>query len=166
MNAEKRLDLMGRRNDLLLVGRNGAPRLLWQWYDAGEFAESVDVLRALICDVWSGAEWPLAVLCEDDWRGLWREVGFASDKGQRVLSSPLIVYRGATPDGSQGWSWTTDLTRARWFAGREVLFQRDGRVYVTIVAPEAVCAFIDGGRAEAEVVVDPLLLGPVAEFAE
>jgi hypothetical protein len=150
--------------ELLVVGRNAAPRLLWQWYDAGEFAESVDVLRALICDVWSGAEWPLACLCADDWREMWHEVGFVSDTGKRPPAEPLVVYRGATPDSARGWSWTADLQKARWFAGRQVLFQRDGRVYVTAVDPSAVLALIDGGRGEAEVVVDPDPLGPVHEY--
>jgi hypothetical protein len=164
VNNLKKLDLMARRGDLMLVGRNGAPRLLWQWFNAGEFGESVDILRALICDVWSGAEWPLAVLCADDWREMWHEVGFVSDTSKPAPTQPLIVYRGATPDGARGWSWTTDVRKARWFAGREVLFQRDGHTYITIVDPRAVHALIDGGRGEAEVVVDPALLGPVAEY--
>jgi hypothetical protein len=61
-------------------------------------------------------------------------------------------------------SWTTEVDKARWFADR--WHRTTGRatyVYTTTAEPAAVLADVaavePGGRLEAEIVVDPSMLG-------
>lgn len=73
-----------------------------------------------------------------------------------AMDDPLTVYRGCVQDqNEEGFSWTLDVERARWFA-RRLGTARGGAgcVIVGKVAKADVVAFLTG-RGEEEVVVDP-----------
>ncbi len=120
-------------------------------------------LRTVIGDVWS-AEWPAAALGQREWISLFRTAGFVADDGRQVPAEPMKVYRGSTWGRRRGMSWTEDRARAEWFAARWNARETGaGLVFETTVQPEAVLALIgiEGGRDEAEVVVDPAMLPPI-----
>jgi hypothetical protein len=55
-------------------------------------------------------------------------------------------------------SWTQDVEKAQWFAARTSLFYGEptGMVFTATVDPTWVLGAINGGRGEAEIVVDPV----------
>ncbi|MGI8861627.1 MAG: hypothetical protein ACR2GV_02730 [Gaiellaceae bacterium] len=143
---------------LLRAGRNAGPGMLFGWLS--DQAITTDQLRALILDVWSGAEWPVLNGEEEsmclDW---FDETGFVSDTGRPPPSEPITAWRGTSlASGGRGFSWTVDIDKARWFAQREIGFGRGpAGVYEAVVPPSWVLGKIEAGRGEAEVIVDPLL---------
>ncbi len=132
--------------------------MLFDWWS--DQAITTDQLRALILNVWSDAEWPVLHGEGDEmWLDWFDETGFVSDTGRPAPSEPVTVWRGASlASGGRGFSWTFDMEKARWFAHREVRFGRGpAGVYEAVVPPRWVLAQIEGGRGEAEVIVDPAL---------
>lgn len=73
---------------------------------------------------------------------------------------PVRLYRGADETNRLGWSWTTDLDIARWFAGRPI-WPSPGQVWTVTVQRSALLARIDG-RSESEYVLDGRDLDPEA----
>ena len=66
---------------LLRAGRNAGPGMLFGWLS--DQAITTDQLRALILDVWSGAEWPVLNGEEESmWLDWFDETGFVSDTGR------------------------------------------------------------------------------------
>ncbi len=144
------------------LGRNAGTALLSDWWYGGKLTR--DDLHAVIGDVWSGAEWPAAALGQREWVSFFRIAGFVSDDGRPVPTEPIKVYRGSTWGRRRGMSWTEDRARAEWFAARWNARETGaGLVFETTVQPEAVLALLnaEGGRKEAEVVVDPAMLPPI-----
>lgn len=69
------------------------------------------------------------------------------------LPDTVEIYRGVTKRGeriARGMSWTVDLDRARWFAGR---CETKGYVYKAAILKSDILAYFDG-RQEAEIVVN------------
>ncbi len=139
---------------LALADRQRGPGLLASWLarerlTAGE-------LRAILSDVWCGAESPERTLPASWWVPIFRRAGFVSDPKMKRPTKRLTIYRGATPERRLGMAWTTMRERAEWFAtrDRESFGLVESTVYVATVTPSSVLALIDG-RSEGEVVVDP-----------
>lgn len=82
-------------------------------------------------------------------------VGLDDEEREALEAMPdeVEVYRGSCPHNQLGWSWTTDLEKARWFAGRSV---GDTTRYVSVVTvPKSSIIGYLTGRGESEVVIDP-----------
>jgi hypothetical protein len=142
-------DLEAFGEELSRAGRGAGPELLWEAWEDWMWTGDP---RRFIGDVWEAAEWPAQQLEYWQWDELWQAAGFTSSDGRDLPVKPLRVYRGSA---YHGWSWTTSLEIARWFARRELLFSRHGAaVWTGVVRPERICALLDD-RDEEEVVVRP-----------
>ena len=78
------------------------------------------------------------------------------------LDDTITVYRGVTSyneKNKKALSWTLDEKVAEWFAKR---FGQEGTVYEAQISKEHIYALFDG-RAEAEVIVDPIYLKNITE---
>lgn len=64
----------------------------------------------------------------------------------------VTLYRGAAKHNVKGFSWTTNLEKARWFARRNALDGKPLLVTATFAAEDLIAYF--GDRGEFEVVVD------------
>jgi len=71
-----------------------------------------DVLRVVLPDVWSSAEYPEAYVFRSMWVRWFRLADYPKP------AEPLTIYRGATPRRVRRMAWTTTLLRASWFADR------------------------------------------------
>lgn len=146
------------------VGRDDAPdliRKLWQdeaWRPA---------VAGVVGSVWSMAEHPERLMPRSEWIEMFRAAGFrVDDEIAEGPSDVITVYRGASPEGRLGMSWTTDLTTARTFARGGLRGRCAGSVWTARLSPEFALAQIGGAgtRGEDEVVVDPAGLDKVAEL--
>jgi hypothetical protein len=70
----------------------------------------------------------------------------------RGMPNLVTVYRGCTRKNRRGWSWTTDLKTARFFAKR---FTTKGGMVIKALAPKIEIEAYLHGRGEAEVVINP-----------
>lgn len=140
--------------------------------------------RDLARTAWTICEFPEGNLTARQWRDIWAHVGYVDDGEEEDAATsydldatetvdhgrperptePTVVYRGAIASRKRGMAWTTDLTRARWFAarfsglaGQETLSGgvrfRVAKVYRTTVPPDRVYARFNG-RGEHEWVID------------
>lgn len=82
-------------------------------------------------------------------------IGLDDEEREALEAMPeeVEVYRGSCPHNQLGWSWTTDLEKARWFAGRSV-GDTTRYVSVTRVPKSSIIGYLTG-RGESEVVIDP-----------
>ncbi|MGY1730640.1 hypothetical protein ACI798_03895 [Geodermatophilus sp. SYSU D01045] len=136
---------------MLRCGRNAEPAIVANLF-ADDCLEPAWLPR-LVPGAWCSAEWPLQALDRDTWRDLFRAAGYTDDGHRRARPRDVArLYRGADEDHRYGWSWTSDLARARWFAERPI-HDTPGLVWVAIVEPAQMLAKIQD-RREAEVVVD------------
>lgn len=96
------------------------------------------------------------------WRQLWRaDRGdtkyLMSDEEQATLAGMpdvFIVHQGHTDERDDGWSWTTDLHIAVWFARRFAALEGSTPMVSTgTVSKSDVLAYF-AGRSESEIVVD------------
>lgn len=155
--------------EALRIGRNNGPALLADWIADGRLGR--DDVRRVLTTVWEMAEFPQRALGVQQWVHLFRWVGFVQDDDDEAVGpkEPLVVYRGAGWGGRRGMAWTTDPSRAQWFASRIRAAGPEAHVFKTSVPPDAVLALIghDPGlsRGECEVVVDPSLLPPIGRRA-
>jgi len=88
------------------------------------------------------------------------------------LNQAIPVYRG----GMYGWSWTTDLEKASWFASRTP-HDGFGRLFTGAIRPENIIAY-RSGRGESEIIADtahihltgrkkwPVEAAPMERFAQ
>jgi hypothetical protein len=126
------------------------PHLLWECWICHDIG--VDVLRRLILDVWSSAEFPQRSFGRDGrrpWLEMFAATGYMSHRTPRPVE-PLTVYRGAVDRHKKGMAWTTDPDIARRFADH----RGPGTVWQATVPPPAVLGRIDDGhqgRGEKEV---------------
>jgi len=99
------------------LDRNLSPVLLQRLYE-----ERLLTRRAAtrwVGQAWSGCEFPETALDAEEWQYLFWRAGFTVDGRRADLpDAPLVLYRGATYERRDGWSWTDDIEVARWFARR------------------------------------------------
>lgn len=109
------------------------------------------------------AEWPLKQLDQAIWSNLYEQ---AADDEHYIYDGKLVektelpatvtLYRGCSEEGKYGFSWTSDLSRAQWFANR---FGQGDPVYQIEASPDMVLARFDERRGESEWVLDPEQIG-------
>lgn len=151
-----RLDVAEARTVIYRLGRNDGPAILFDLYRSGCIDQTV--LSALVPGVWTAAEWPSASLPRRVWIE-WFRLGRYPRPTQ-----PTTLYRGTVPQRARGMAWTTDRERAAFFAARwKLMAGRLAYVYEVLASPEAMLADLEsvqgnGGRREAEVIVDPTIL--------
>ena len=136
------------------VGRNNAPALLFDLY----YGKSLDLAAhpSVVADAWSSAEHPEGSLDPYKWAEFFRTAGYTHD-GQPAAppTEPIPVYRGCTPDGREGMSWTSDPAVAQRFAHGQLRGRAVGHVYTFDAPPEALLAYIhEIGRQESDYVID------------
>ncbi len=152
----------------LLLGRNGGPALLLEWWECGLL--SIDDLRHVLPGVWVSAEFPVRAIGERAWLRMFKTAGYvyclSSDAGVFISghdpSKPptcdLEVYRGARlQTRGRGMSWSLDREKAQWFAERWAIWRVPAGVFAFTAPPRAVLAMFND-RAEQEVVVNPHML--------
>jgi hypothetical protein len=54
-----------------------------------------------------------------------------------------------------GFSWTTDIEQADWFAKRTEYFGFPAEVYEVTVTTDRILGVINGGRSEREIILNP-----------
>jgi len=140
------------------------------WYMAGRLTP--EQIGEHLLEAWVGAEWPRGI-AEDAGLdthgivGMFRAAGFLCDApAVAPPSRPMHLYRGCSESGAAGFSWTTSLETARWFAKREARFavagvrdpEDDGSpvIIAAMIDPAHILATVTEGRSEAEVIIDPI----------
>lgn len=106
-----------------------------------------EATRELAAHVWTDSE--NIHQFTEEWTYLFEGKGWLMGDREAfdAMPDPITIYRGDIEDG--GWSWTTDLKIAKWFAQR--LGATDDLVYAT-VAKEHVFAYLPY-RNESEILV-------------
>lgn len=103
------------------VGRNNGPELLYLLDLRG--LPTIETATAAVAHVRSQAEWPLQQLPRKIWRHLFDLAGYtANGEPAERPRQALELFRGTVPAWRTGWSWTSDLETARWFARRNHWF--------------------------------------------
>ncbi len=149
------------------LGRNKAPALLFDLY----YGKSLDLAAhpSVVADAWSSPEYPERCVEPDIWAGLFRTAGYTHD-GQPATppTEPITVYRGCTPDGRAGISWTSDLAVARSFAHDQLRGRAVGYVYAFDAPPDALllACIHETGRQESEYVIDNAFLEDAVRLEE
>ena len=151
------VDALSRMTDyeteLVSVGRDDAPELLWSLWHLNLIPH--EEFRRLLPMVWCMAEYPTSSIGTRRWLKMFKHSGFVTDCSAAPPTSPRQLYRGHEVAYKRGFSWTTDIEKARWFADRfRVELNRQTFVFVATVPPHAVLAQM-AGREETEVVVNP-----------
>ena len=114
-----------------------------------------DEALRLVSVVWSMAEYPNAGAyvvhrVADDVR---RRRLHVDGRAAKRPTDPIRLYRGATPDHRDGWSWTDDPRVAADYASGERFGRLPGRVWTAAVPPDRIlCRNTE--RQENEYVVD------------
>ncbi len=82
-------------------------------------------------------------------------VGLDDDERAALASMPdmITVYRGCVDWNQDGWSWTTDVTKAKWFAKRAFCEDDEEHFVLTAQAPKSAVVGYLTGRDESEVVI-------------
>jgi len=84
-----------------------------------------------------------AYLDRDEWRALFRAVGYREDDQPAARpTEPLVLYRGATPEDRAAWSWTENPDAAAQYASGWWVQADLGLVWRATVAPEHLLARI------------------------
>ena len=147
---------------LLAGGRDFGPWLLFRWHREGCLTQKI--LRAILINVWNGAEFPEVQLGQKQSITFFRQAGYLTDCKLPRPTAPLSVYRGCTRQMVKRMSWTTRLETARFFAKyrQDRYGAPEGFVYSAEVAPDGVLATsYDGRPGEDEVIVDPSFLSAI-----
>jgi hypothetical protein len=124
------------------------------WWTADEHVNqlTVDELRQLFASFWTNAELPYRY--HDEVLSMLGWLHPVTDNDDE-LNGELTIYRGVSGIGSaEGIAWTLDIDKARWFARRLVLVNRNPRLYRATVHADDVLGYFTG-RGESEVLVDP-----------
>lgn len=165
------LTLAETEDALNRIGRVDRPALLFDLYYSRSLTP--EALPGLVVDVWTGAEWPATSLPRSTWIDWFRKAAYPPP------DEPLVIYRGAPPEYARRMSWTTNRDKAEWFADRWTLVKGNrgappapgvAHVYTVTAEPAAILADVDaiegdGGRREAEIIVDPSMLGRLRRVA-
>jgi hypothetical protein len=111
------VDVEEYEKQLLRAGRNHGPGLLFDWWAGGEL--TAEQLALLLPEIWEGAEWPAQHITRGGWIWMFRAAGYCSSPpGLPAPTEPLTLSCGCTRGRWRGMSWTTNLDKAQWFAGR------------------------------------------------
>jgi len=145
--------------ELLWHDRNDGPVLLWEWWHREQIPD--DEFARLLPEVWHMAEFPVSSIGHKAWLDMFFSAGFVTDCGASRPEKPLTVYRGHDRAHMRGFSWTTRIEQAQWFAERFQAIRPPTFVFEVTVPPHAVLADILG-RNEFEIVVNPNCLRGVA----
>ncbi|MEV7428295.1 hypothetical protein AB0N29_01640 [Nocardioides sp. NPDC092400] len=109
---------------------------------------------AAVGSVWSMAEFPGLSLERATWRSLFKLSGYTVDGTPAdPPAEALTLYRGATDEHRDGWSWTPNRAVAARFADERILGRADGKVWVAHVEPWRLLTR-NTEREEEEYVVD------------
>lgn len=83
-------------------------------------------------------------------------LGLDDDERDALAAMPktLTIYRGCADWNEQGWSWSTDFAKAKWFAERALSPDGNRMVVKATVSKSFVLGFLTG-RNESEIVIDP-----------
>lgn len=138
------------------LGRVEGPALLYDLVYEGTLDLSERGMVGVVAEVWSDAEYPENSLEVGDWCHFFRQNGYTADG--RATSAPqrVTLYRGAPEDRCRRMAWTAELAVAQEFAYSGMRGRPRGVVWTAEVVSEHLLAFIhEGGRREAEFVVDP-----------
>lgn len=134
------------------------------WIEAGSISddEGADIWKWLWRDCEHPKQFGYAKLVK-----MFMRYGFLTDSDEDAKhpierpTEPLTIYRGVhRASDMRGLSWTLDLSRARWFAGRLLTGRSKALTYKAVIDPKGVLARFDG-RNESEVVVNPRYLREV-----
>jgi hypothetical protein len=141
------------------LNRNDMPTLLFDLFCNG--ALDVALHPGVVGTAWSKAEYPTRCLEPAIWVKLFAVAGYTHDFDPAPRpTEPVELYRGCTPAGRLGMSWTSDLPFARRFAYGGASEPSECCVYCFDSPPGAVLAFIRDapGRPENEYIIDPAYL--------
>lgn len=139
---------------LVRVGRNPAVQLLGELLIAGKVTERAAARVA--ASVWCGAHDPQGGLDEETWLELFELAGYTVDGVPAARPvQPRRLYRGSVPERRDRMSWTDDREVAERFAAGGLEGRERGVVWTALVEPwRLLCRIHEGGRGEAEYVVD------------
>lgn len=145
-------------------GRNDLPYLLAVSTLIDKTLTDPQQIAVGFTQAWTMAEWPAMTLDQEVWTSILEkavdiETHYLKDGEVRPLSElpeTVTLWRGAIPARAEGMSWSSDRSKAQWFAKR---FGGEARLYeITIPAESLVLAIFEDARNESEWVIDPLLL--------
>lgn len=122
------------------AGRNDYPFLLATAVLMDGTLTDVDEIAEALAEAWTSAEYPESSVEQIVWQTIFGLTGFVED-GKRMavpVTAPLTLYRGAVDKRKTGMSWTADLEKARWFAGRFAKAFGTGQVWQITVDPESI----------------------------
>ena len=124
----------------------------------------------LLRDVWSMVEnlWQYKLLLPILFRGRTGPIREMFDPEDWVafddMPDQITIHRGCGHRNRNGWSWTTDRHKAKWFATR-LCEKRPLLLTATIPKTYAHCYLHAGGRGEHEVIVNPKLISGIKRVA-
>ncbi len=106
---------------------------------------SEEALRRVLLKVWRVAGSPVSRdgCPASAWRAMFKTTGFLSD-GVAQPSEPQVLYRGCSPKGRCGMSWTAKQWVAEKLAVERHQTDEPAHVYKTVAPPEVVLAAIQG----------------------
>lgn len=108
----------------------------------------VELLRRLLLDVWIYTDFPTAGCPARAWRAMFKRTGYLPSDGVPKPTRRRVLYRGCTPKGRRGMSWTSKRFVAERFADYWVEHgygeAKPGHVYKAVVEPNCVLAIIRG----------------------
>lgn len=159
------------------LGRNDLPGTLAYAVLVHHTIDDPDEIVKGLASAWPAAEWPAQYVDPTIWSMLFNQaldsLTYLHDEEVRDradLPDQVTLYRGATEEHAVGMSWTDDLDRARWFAGRfnGLRGTEPGKVWTVTVDSDVVLARFESRRGEAEWVLDVGMLEDyeVAEYEE
>ncbi|MFY0733730.1 hypothetical protein [Aurantimonas sp. NFXS3] len=124
-------------------------------------------LGEIASEVWYDAKYPWQSL--EDWRFVFQTLDAnkqslmskSERRALRKMPSEFTVYRGVSAvdhmeaeEAAFGLSWTTQQSKAEWFARRFALDDSQAFVIEATISKKAVIAYLTG-REESEILIDP-----------
>lgn len=132
-----------------------------------EYPELSIELGEIASEVWYDAKYPWQSL--EDWRFVFQTLDAnkqslmskSERRALRKMPSEFTVYRGVSAvdhmeaeEAAFGLSWTTQRSKAEWFARRFALDDSQAFVIEATISKKAVIAYLTG-REESEILIDP-----------
>lgn len=118
-------------------------------------------LNALLVVAWRRAAVSLALpgVSKRDIVAMFRTAGFVTNRpGYAPPTEPMRVYRGATPAGVLGFSWTPRRDQAAVFACSAQREHGEGVMVETTVRSHQILGVLFQGQMALEVIINPLTL--------
>jgi len=138
------------------------PYFLKKWWPKMTHEEK----KQMIVKVWFN-HISCAVFGYDWWLPLFKECGFITNCNIEKPLDEIKLYRAIEPNETyiRGMSWTPDLGMAKFVQS----FNKEAKIYTTVVQPEFVLAILEGfprGVCLLEYVIDYRGLGEVNEYKD